>query len=84
MNRPTPKSELIITKGRNEAHPHGWLEIRFYSSDAKQWIKDHGREFSIDPFWFDTEIERARSMNLYIDPNYDIDEVKAYLESYLE
>lgn len=56
MNKPKPKSELIITATVNNVHPHGYLTIRFYSDDARMWIIENAREFSINPELYDSSI----------------------------
>lgn len=74
MNNPQPKAELVITRSF-VGSPR--LFIRAYSPAAQAWIDKEARKFGYPA----KTANNART--LLISHPHDIDEVEAYLLSYL-
>lgn len=72
MNRPEPKREIVV---RRVNPSWRWADITTASPDAESWVQGeavrYGSVFS----------ERDGKFALTIDPNWDYEEVCAYLES---
>ena len=73
IRRPTPKEIHIENLG-------GFLHITTETADADEWIQTEARVFGelIPHCW------ELRKYSLWIRPTYNVDEVVAYLESYLK
>lgn len=74
MNKPAPKTEMVVTKLDFTGSRH--IHLYYITDDARSWIQTNADEFGIL-----TEEEWHKCFALSVHPAYDIDEVLAFLQS---